>query len=453
MSGYLVSTKRYIIKLASDLKDKHNSEANEEDYITDEEAIHSIYNTFKLAKSDILYFDNDINIQPAIKVDKTDNRFKKTNGYYNRGIRSFEFTNSKDNSFNTSFSYINLYKSAEYVLMMLAKKATVIGLSATCNIDSVLSNYSLRYLKENLGDDFHVLEEEDRQRIAETYSLLNLKYDSGEIKVKIAEVINCTDTSAKDMIQLVFEDPKIQSKAAKVFIKEGIKDKYQIQRYLRMAQAYRYFILHTDIKSFLCLNNALPKDQGQFRKSVLDDLFGIVNKECSFNKNNVSVEVLKSGLSFDEDKKSILERLSKGEKIFVISAYATIGAGQNMAYELPDGLDTINLTDFANEEDGRNKKKDFDGIYLGDITNVVTNLMDTESGFEEENLLHFLIELENLYENNEINHHAFNKCIGAAYQKLKEPKLRGSTQELRGCRSIRLFKTKQIIQAIVIIRA
>ena len=112
MSGYLVSTKRYIIKLASDLKDKHNSEANEEDYITDEEAIHSIYNTFKLAKSDILYFDNDINIQPAIKVDKTDNRFKKTNGYYNRGIRSFEFTNSKDNSFNTSFSYINLYKSA-----------------------------------------------------------------------------------------------------------------------------------------------------------------------------------------------------------------------------------------------------------------------------------------------------------------------------------------------------
>lgn len=448
MSGYLVSTKRYIIKLASDLKDKHNSEANEEDYITDEEAIHSIYNTFKLAKSDILYFDNDINIQPAIKVDKTDNRFKKTNGYYNRGIRSFEFTNSKDNSFNTSFSYINLYKSAEYVLMMLAKKATVIGLSATCNIDSVLSNYSLRYLKENLGDDFHVLEEEDRQRIAETYSLLNLKYDSGEIKVKIAEVINCTDTSAKDMIQLVFEDPKIQSKAAKVFIKEGIKDKYQIQRYLRMSQAYRYFILHTDIKSFLCLNNALPKDQGQFRKSVLDDLFGIVNKECSFNKNNVSVEVLKSGLSFDEDKKSILERLSKGEKIFVISAYATIGAGQNMAYELPDGLDTINLTDFANEEDGRNKKKDFDGIYLGDITNVVTNLLDTESGFEEENLLHFLIELENLYENNEITHHTLNKCIGAAYQKLKEPKLRGSTQELRGCRSIRLFKTKQIIQAI-----
>ncbi|WP_443625944.1 hypothetical protein, partial [Catenibacterium sp.] len=121
----------------------------------------------------------------------------KTNCYYNRGIRSFEFTNSKDNSFNTSFSYINLYKSAEYVLMMLAKKATVIGLSATCNIDSVLSNYSLRYLKENLGNDFHILEEEDRQRIAETYSLLNQKYDSGEIQVKIEEVINCTDTSAK----------------------------------------------------------------------------------------------------------------------------------------------------------------------------------------------------------------------------------------------------------------
>lgn len=48
----------------------------------------------------------------------------------------------------------------------------------------------------------------------------------------------------------------------------------------------------------------------------------------------------------------------------MISAYAIIGAGQNMVYDLPKGLDTINLTDFADKKDGRNKKKDFDGIFL-----------------------------------------------------------------------------------------
>ena len=79
-----------------------------------------------------------------MKVNKTKNEFKKTNNYYNRGIRSFEFTNKKDSGFNTTFHYMHLIKSAECILAMLAKKGTVIGLSATCNIDSVLSNYSLK---------------------------------------------------------------------------------------------------------------------------------------------------------------------------------------------------------------------------------------------------------------------------------------------------------------------
>ena len=83
---------------------------------------------------------------------------------------------------------MHLIKSAECILAMLAKKATVIGLSATCNIDSVLSNYSLKYLKETLEDDFHIIEEEDHQRIQDTYSLLNEKYETGEIQVKVEEI-------------------------------------------------------------------------------------------------------------------------------------------------------------------------------------------------------------------------------------------------------------------------
>ena len=119
-----------------------------------------------------------------------------------------------------------------------------------------------------------------------------------------------------------------------------------------------------------------------------------------------------------------------------------------MAYKLPEHSDTINLTDFSNEEDGRNYKKDFDGIYLGDITNVVTNLLDMDSEFDESDLLHCLIELENLYENNEITHHILNKGIQYAYEKLKNPKIKIFLNGIQGCRSVRLFKTKQIIQAI-----
>lgn len=448
MNHFLLTTKYFFNKLAGKYKNYKNEESKEEDQINDEEALHSIYKVFRLTDADISYFNNEIHIRPQIIINKDQKRFKKTNGYYNRGIRSFEFTNQKKDSLNTSFNYIYLSQSAERILVLLAKKAIVIGLSATCNIDSVLSNYSLRYLKENLEDSFHLIGDEDHKRIKDTYSMLNKKYESKDIQVHIEEVMDSLNLDMKGMICTVFEDFKVQRIVERIFSCNGINDLYSIKRYLIMAQVYQYFILHEDIRSFLCLNNALPKENGEFDLCILKKLLDVVNEENSFDKNNVHVEVLKSGISFDADKKDILERLSNGEKVFVISAYATIGAGQNMAYKLPEHSDTINLTDFSNEEDGRNYKKDFDGIYLGDITNVVTNLLDMDSEFDESDLLHCLIELENLYENNEITHHILNKGIQYAYEKLKNPKTKVFLNEIQGCRSVRLFKTKQIIQAI-----
>ena len=448
MSSFLVSVKRYVNKLASNYKKIRNSKVQEEDYITDEEAIRSIYRMLKIPNSDIKYFEDEINIQPVMNVNRTSNRLKKMNSYYDRGIRSFEFTNRKDNSFNTAFSYIHLNKSAESILALLASKATVIGLSASCNIDSVLSNYSLKYLKETLEDNFHLIEEEDRLRIQETYSFLNRKYETGEIQVRVEEVLDSQEKDIKTLIGLVFDDPKIKNKLYKMFNLNGVKDSYCAKRYLRMAQVYRYFIQHEDIKSFLCLNNALPRDKGDFRLSILDELFKTINEECGFKTEDKNYEVLKSGATFEKDKDNILERLHCGEKIFVISAYATIGAGQNMAYELPENLDTINLTDFSNKKDGRNKKKDFDGIFLGDITNVVSNLYNTEFKFQEADLLRYIIQVENLYHNNEINHYALSECISAGYKKLKDPTVKWVKTDIKGCRSIRLSKTKQIIQAI-----
>ncbi len=39
----------------------------------------------------------------------------------------FEFTNNKDNSFNTAFSYIHLNKSAESILALLAKQKKLLS--------------------------------------------------------------------------------------------------------------------------------------------------------------------------------------------------------------------------------------------------------------------------------------------------------------------------------------
>lgn len=189
MNNFLTSTKNYIKSLSLIYKDIHNSSIlKDEEKINDEEALNSVYKAFRLTDADISYFKNEIHIQSLIKVNAKRNRLKKINGYYDRGIRSFEFTNRKHDSFNTNFNFINVSKSAEHILVLLAKKAIVIGLSATCNIDSVLSNFSLRYLKENLEDSFHRIEGEDFKRIKDTYSMLNKKYESKDIQVHIEEV-------------------------------------------------------------------------------------------------------------------------------------------------------------------------------------------------------------------------------------------------------------------------
>ena len=44
------------------------------------------------------------------------------------------------------------------------------------------------------------------------------------------------------------------------------------------------------------------------------------------------------GDEYDSMKNSIRSRLEKGDRIFVISTYQTLGAGQNLQYPIPEVL-------------------------------------------------------------------------------------------------------------------
>lgn len=44
--------------------------------------------------------------------------------------------------------------------------------------------------------------------------------------------------------------------------------------------------------------------------------------------------VLLNGDEFDEKKNDLSQKLQKGKKLFVISVYQTIGAGQNLQYKI-----------------------------------------------------------------------------------------------------------------------
>ena len=100
------------------------------------------------------------NYQPSNKKQSTD-LIVKQNSFYDRGLKTYEFTNKAWNSETTKFNFTYIVDSAESLIASTAQKAKIIGISATANIDSVLCNYSLKYLENKLGSNLHFIEEKD----------------------------------------------------------------------------------------------------------------------------------------------------------------------------------------------------------------------------------------------------------------------------------------------------
>ena len=68
---------------------------------------------------------------------------------------------------------------------------------------------------------------------------------------------------------------------------------------------------------------------------VRDAVIIIFGEQRGHGDNVLRVVVL-DGTEYDGKKSDLIERLGKGEKLFVISVYQTIGAGQNLQYPFPE---------------------------------------------------------------------------------------------------------------------
>ena len=236
----------------------------------------------------------------------------------------------------------------------------------------------------------------------------------------VNDILKTNGESVESMISSVFEDKNHIKRINNKFKAQSIKN-FDIERYLSVAYVFKQFILNSQIKSFLCLNTALPKQGSKFDINILKDLFELVIKETKVKINKNYLVVLRSGATFEANKKEVLNRLAKGEKIFLISSYATLGAGQNLPYEIPETEQLVNLNDNIDINDPRNLKKDFDAIYLGEISNILTNLYNENDEFTNKELYHYISQVENLYENSEISYDTLEIAICNGFRKLKNP--------------------------------
>lgn len=369
-------------------------------------------------------------------------RILEDRSFYQIGMEYYEFEDNDDHHEHTNLSFVKVYDTPEKILLYLAGKATVFGISATAEIDTVIGNYDLRYLKEQLKERFHETPAELREKTKKILEKRWSAYTDGKINIH-GEIISSSmqGFNANDYCK-TFMDAEFARYASNV-ITNMTDQEYQIIRYCNVLKAMYSFNKNNNIQSMLYLGMALPKKNNPgMDEGVLRQLFEYSQLETQ--QNNSSVYFLR-GDNFENDKEEVQQKLANGEKLFVISSYQTIGAGQNLQYKIPEGRKIVQLGEFT-EGDQRFLYKDFDALYLGKITHMTVNTYHNEK-LTTHDLIRMLFQIEELYENGELNYFEKDQMLKLAFHSYTESE-QYTFNKLYALKSVIIQASRVVLQAV-----
>ena len=363
--------------------------------------------------------------------------------FYQVGMEYYEFEDNDSHHDNTNLKFVKVYDTPEKIMLYLAGKATVFCVSATAEVDTVVGNYDLRYLKQQLKERFHrtpdYLKEKTKAALEERWSA----YTDGNINVH-GEIISSDIQAfnAEDYCK-TFMDAEFARYSVNIII-NTTDNEYQIIRYCNVLKAMCIFNKTEDIQSMLYLGMALPKKNN----SGMDE--GVLAQLFDYSKLTIQKPINSSlcflrGENFEQDKEELQKRLACGEKIFVMSSYQTIGAGKNLQYKIPKDKSVVQLGEFV-EGDKRFLYKDIDALYLGNITNMTVNTYQEEK-ITSHDLLQMLFQIEELYENGEMNYYEKDQMLKLAFRSYT-----GSEQytinKLYKLKSVIVQASRMVLQAV-----
>lgn len=391
---------------------KNEKKSRLDDDYTFENAVESVLTEFQLSPEQKKY------LKPLVMEERKEELEKKGEGilksyevfFYDRGFRYYDFIDDSNHSMRSELRLFDFRDTPECYLLRLARKAKVIGVSATATLDTVIGNYDLDYLRYKLQNKYYTLPKEDELRLQTEFDDYLKNYFNTEIHVEevsfeeeekeLNEIFDYLEEMVKEYKNRIFAD----------------YDPYQKENVIRVFKVLKAFILNASVNSFLCITNNLPKEKkGPLNLSLLRDFAGHIIQ--IYNIKGLNAERLLFGLTgdnFERKREEMIERLSNGEKLFVISSYHTIGSGQNLQY----------FEMIRNELGKQRKEKDFECIYLEKPTHLIVNI-NGDIELNEEGLLLFIFQMEFMMARGELSHEegvlhikrAFNKYTGNHYNK------------------------------------
>ena len=416
-----------------------------EDLFSMESAIRSVLSLFRLNKDSIDYLTGQIMISSRkVKGEIEPAEFDLS--FYERGFRYYAFENNLEHDMQSQIMMYSFQTTPEKILLRFCEKAKVIGISATATVPTVLGNYDIDYLKDKMQKIYVEVTKEERKRLNDSFTEQQKGYKDVNIH---AELLGCNESYSVQSWKSVFKTEEIAKHIYELIQRqygEGEdKNDYKKNRYLRVSLAFKQFVLHEDIRSFLCVLNKHPRSKDRdLDRDILYEIFSNIARENCWNGySNEKTIVYLDGSEYEDKKNDLITRLSSGEKLFVISVYQTIGAGQNLQYPVPDiamgNIVKINERVLKNE-------KDFDAIYLAKPTNLVVQLTDN---IEDAEFVKYLYQMEFLQENAEISSIDTMKNIKKAFKTLMMGRRNNEDYiNIYAKKSVVLLGTRCVIQAI-----
>lgn len=362
--------------------------------------------------------------------------------FCNKGWNYYEFLDEDRHDLKTDIFRYSFEETPEKIMKKMCLSAKVIGLSATASLDTVTANYDLKYLKWRLHSGYRQLSDNDRKRLHQQFQNSVSGYREDMIKVDVTESMSDDDYINSNQWEKIFSNEEIA---------ESIHDELEImlpadtnvymkRRYFRVAWVFKQFVNQPEIYSLLCMLTTLPKDDNNTLKwSFLQKIFKTISDEAKVPYDDVAVVL--DGADFDNKKDEILRDLANDQRRFVISSYQTIGAGQNLQYDIPEKLcgNLVHTNKFKER-----KQKDFDAIYLDKPTNVMVNMILQEVPLED--VARYIYQCEYLCDNWEITKNEKDGNIRAAFDKLRGKKQ--YFKPLLDTKSAQIAATKCLVQAV-----
>ena len=422
--------------------------------ITRDAAIKTVLTPYDFNDEQVKYLVNAIKFRPP-KLEKQTSHAPDTS-FYEIGFEMFNFIDNDDHNLATRIYCTSMKRTPEKMLMMVldhSHNAKVVGVSATTRLRSVIGNYDFRYLRSQKDYREYPIDQADRIRLKDMFAKTVDHYD----RVNIVTDLITGKTPIKELIE-----NKQTALDAETMMESFKESPYIRTRYVRVLEAYRRFLDYEDIRSMLCFMNVFPKEKkdresDEFCTDFLKKLMSQMVKD-HISKFKTEGKVVPNYLEplvsepfyvmrsadFDRGKDNLLKRLASGEKIFVMTTYATVGAGQNLQYTIPTSVqgNIRYISSLADSE--RFNSKDFDAVYLDMPTHVRPKVEEDDKS----SLLAAIFSIESLQENHEIDIRGAKTEIERAFQEYYGIHAPSKRKKILEYSSYRMAYARRIIQAV-----